>query len=304
MYNSSHHSFDINIAAEYGIEEAIIIHHFQHWIGINARANRNFHEGRFWTYQTYAQIAENFPYLNERKIKYAIRCLVEKKVLITGNFNKSKFDKTVWYAFENQKMFTKDNFVRPTEKIVQPIPDTKPDAQTNTCFVSADADAEKASHKEKNFDIETIKSICKSKYPKASDAEIDYAIEQLVKASKVSDPTKYVLAVLAKQFSSKVNKKANSLYEKCKEFFSGIERIETNFSTFLTRIEFKKLIFQASDSKREFCFSASDFKEAVHYFLYNYDLSLASRFQEAFPGGDYNVSNFMEKNKIKPWLVK
>ena len=37
MLSSEHHSFDVYLAAEYGIQEAIMIHHFQHWIGVNMR---------------------------------------------------------------------------------------------------------------------------------------------------------------------------------------------------------------------------------------------------------------------------
>ena len=103
MKTTLHHGFNPYVAKEYGLEEAILIHHFQHWIQINYDGNRNERDGRFWTYQTLEDIALNFPYLNRDKVKRIISSLVEKGVIIKGNYNKNKYDRTVWYSFYNQK---------------------------------------------------------------------------------------------------------------------------------------------------------------------------------------------------------
>jgi len=106
MNSSLHHSFDIAIAEEYGIEEAILIHHFQHWIMINKRMGTNKHEGATWTYQTQKWIIAHFPYWkNRKKIERLIRSLIDKKVIKTGNFNKSSYDRTTWYAFNDEHKF-------------------------------------------------------------------------------------------------------------------------------------------------------------------------------------------------------
>lgn len=115
---SQHHSFDIHLAEKYGIEAAIIIHHFQHWIQVNKRLNKNFIEGRTWSYQTFEQIAAQFPYWNPDKVRDIIHLLHtgEKRrsgkrkrcfppVLIKANYNKTSFDRTAWYAFVDEKMF-------------------------------------------------------------------------------------------------------------------------------------------------------------------------------------------------------
>lgn len=105
---SMHHSFDISLAAQYGIEEAILIHHFQHWIRINRCAERNIIEGRAWTYQKRESIAEQFPYLKLETIRTVCETLVKKKILMTANHNQSPFDKTLWYAFVNEEDFGVD----------------------------------------------------------------------------------------------------------------------------------------------------------------------------------------------------
>lgn len=102
---SLHHSFDIALATKYGIEEAILIHNFQLWIRYNKKLKRNNVEGRTWSYQTYKELAANFPYLNSEKVKYITECLIEKNVLVKGNFNQRKGDKTLWFAFADESLF-------------------------------------------------------------------------------------------------------------------------------------------------------------------------------------------------------
>lgn len=103
--NAPAHSFNIFLASEYGIEEAILIQHFQFWILKNKDLGRNFHEGRTWTYETLQEIAAHFPYLSPKKVERLILRLLELKIIRKGNFNKNKFDRTVWYSFENEEMF-------------------------------------------------------------------------------------------------------------------------------------------------------------------------------------------------------
>lgn len=100
------HAFNPTFAALYGVEEAILIAHFQYWINHNKRLGRNEHDGRTWMYSTREEIAAHFPYWNSDQVRRITDRLVEKKVLIKGNYNKIPMDKTLWYAFENEEIFT------------------------------------------------------------------------------------------------------------------------------------------------------------------------------------------------------
>lgn len=102
---SLHHSFDIKIASEFSVVEAIIIHHFQYWINFNRQICRNLHEGRFWSFQTLDEICAHFPYFQRGQVERIINKLVESGVLLKGNFNKKKYDRTVWYAFKDQEKY-------------------------------------------------------------------------------------------------------------------------------------------------------------------------------------------------------
>ena len=44
------------------------------------------------------------PFFNELALKRAMKNLVDKGIIIKGNFNKSKFDKTNWYSIDYDKL--------------------------------------------------------------------------------------------------------------------------------------------------------------------------------------------------------
>lgn len=102
-YQSTTHSFDIRVAKEYGIEEAIIIHHFQFWLNKNLANEQNINDGRAWTYNSINALAKLFPYMSAKKVRTAIDNLVSCGVLVKGNYNQSAYDRTAWYAFNDQE---------------------------------------------------------------------------------------------------------------------------------------------------------------------------------------------------------
>ena len=151
MTKSTHHSFDIMLAAQYGIAGAILIHHFQHWINYNKSLGKNKKDGRTWTYQTRKEIAAWFPYFSEDQVKRETNKLVQVGVLVKGNYNRAAMDKTIWYAFKNEEIFTIDEIAHSMDDLVNPmdgsakaIPDTKTDTKTEKKSV-ADAAAPRES---------------------------------------------------------------------------------------------------------------------------------------------------------------
>lgn len=96
------HCFDVDIATEYGVTEAILLNRLWFWIEKNRTEERNFFDGRYWTFNSRKALEELFPYLTERKIRNALNHLVEEDILITGRYNKLPFDRTIWYAFTDK----------------------------------------------------------------------------------------------------------------------------------------------------------------------------------------------------------
>jgi hypothetical protein len=110
--------FEVEHAKEYGIECAVLIWHFRFWIENNRANQRNRYEGRTWSYNTLDALLVLFPFTNKSSLGRYLNYLVESGVLVKGNFNKNKFDRTAWYAFKDE-----DNWIREEFKKVLPFPD-------------------------------------------------------------------------------------------------------------------------------------------------------------------------------------
>lgn len=133
------HSFDVEIAEKYGVSEAILLQHLWFWIEKNKANEKNFYDGTFWTYNSTKAFVKLFPYMTQRQIQNALKKLKDKGIIKTGNYNKSAYDRTLWYAFTEsgnsimQKCKMEDtNLSNGLHKNATPIPDINTDTSTNT----------------------------------------------------------------------------------------------------------------------------------------------------------------------------
>lgn len=230
-------SFDVILASHYGIEEALLIRHFQYWIRINKTKGTNFIDERTWTYQTMKEIAAHFPFMNYEKVKYAIENLILKNIIQIGNYNKSAFDKTNWYSFVREDIFVPDNpinsknvYERETStskgklphgkgKPPEPIPDTIP----NTKSELIDSDAPLPSQieisdfdgKKRTITIDDIYFMCaKNKYD-WKPAEIIYLYKRLAQhKGNVRSLTKFCEKIISQ---SRLMEKINKGEKTCKK---------------------------------------------------------------------------------------
>lgn len=92
------HMFDPQVAKEYGVNAAIIFQNLAYWIEHNRANEANFHDGRYWTYNSVRAFAELFPYLTDKQVRGALKKLEEGGMILVGNYNKSAYDRTRWYA--------------------------------------------------------------------------------------------------------------------------------------------------------------------------------------------------------------
>ncbi|MBC3886793.1 hypothetical protein GH810_00480 [Acetobacterium paludosum] len=95
------YNFDIVIAQELGVNAAIVINNLQFWIEKNEANGRHFHDDRYWTYNSMKAWKELFPFWTERQIRKTLEDLVEKSIIIKGNYNQVKYDRTLWYSFSD-----------------------------------------------------------------------------------------------------------------------------------------------------------------------------------------------------------
>src|SRR5574344_2696932 len=132
------HSFNIELAKEYGILEAIIINNLFFWIEKNKANDVSYYDGTYWTYNSIKALNELFPYASERKISYALKHLEEEGIIKTGNYNKLAYDRTLWYAFTEKGISILQkccfHFTKSTNafyKSDEPIPYINTDIKTN-----------------------------------------------------------------------------------------------------------------------------------------------------------------------------
>lgn len=132
------HYFQPDIAAQYGINAAILLQNFAFWIEKNRANGKHCHDGLYWTYNSVRAFKELFPYMSAKSVRTAIKKLVDEGLLLTGNFNASAYDRTTWYAVteKGNSILQNRDFHLPerqngfTEK-GEPIPDNKPDINTD-----------------------------------------------------------------------------------------------------------------------------------------------------------------------------
>ncbi len=138
------HHFNVSIAQKYSVNIATFLHNIAFWTQHNIANKKNFHEGLFWTYNTYEAFTILFPYWTYKQIRLIVSNCVDEGLLIEGNFNKSRYDKTKWYALTGKGLNLFNLLICPNGQIDlpektdgsdqndRPIPDSNPDSNPTT----------------------------------------------------------------------------------------------------------------------------------------------------------------------------
>jgi uncharacterized phage protein (TIGR02220 family) len=126
------HSFDIDVAKEIGVKGAILLKNIYFWVCKNEANNKHFADRYYWTYNSIKAFNELFPYITEKQIRSTLTNLEEDGYIITGNYNKSSYDRTKWYAIteKGKCLLLKgqmENTKKENENVQKgkPIPDIK-----------------------------------------------------------------------------------------------------------------------------------------------------------------------------------
>lgn len=78
------------------LDEAVILQQIHYWLVKNA----NIKDGYSWVYNSMVEWNKQFPWLSLKTLKRKFKSLEDKGLLITGNYNKAKFDRTKWYRID------------------------------------------------------------------------------------------------------------------------------------------------------------------------------------------------------------
>ena len=135
------YSFRSGDAVKYGINSAIILYNLRYWLDKNRANETNIYEGQVWTYNSIEAFSKLLPFLTSNQIEYALNKLRKEGLLLTGNFNKNPYDRTVWYSINEPQYRTinipdsipetsemeKENFRNGKGELPKSISDNNPD---------------------------------------------------------------------------------------------------------------------------------------------------------------------------------
>lgn len=100
------------LAVAIGLEQAIIIQQIHWWL----EQRRNERDGRYWVYNTYADWHKQFPFIAVRSLKRIITQMEADGLLLSGNYNAHKVDRTKWYTinYDHPALDPSDETRRPS----------------------------------------------------------------------------------------------------------------------------------------------------------------------------------------------
>jgi hypothetical protein len=90
-----------NVAAAIGVNEAIVIHRLDYWLG---RTKHHF-DGCAWVYNTYESWQDQLPFWSRRTIQATFRRLERLGIVESSQaHNRSRWDKTKWYTIDYNRL--------------------------------------------------------------------------------------------------------------------------------------------------------------------------------------------------------
>ena len=88
------------LATKIGLNESIVLQQIHYWNEINRKAKNNYKDGHYWTFNSYTDWEKQFPFWSTSTIHRTIKRLEKMKLVVTGNYNKLKIDRTKWYRID------------------------------------------------------------------------------------------------------------------------------------------------------------------------------------------------------------
>lgn len=91
-------SFNSRVAEIVGCTAAVVFENIAFWILRNELNNRNFKDGKYWTYNSCRSFSEHFTCFSPKQIFNALNKLIEANLIVAENYNAVQSDRTKWYT--------------------------------------------------------------------------------------------------------------------------------------------------------------------------------------------------------------
>lgn len=130
---------DVKLAQVIGLNQAIVLQQLNYWLHSRSAKKVN---GQVWVYNRIKDWNEQFPFWSKNTVQRTLDSLEKDHLVITGNFNKYKFDRTKWYSINQVELVNRmTQFGVKGEpnlgssqlpNLGNPIPDTNQDTNSDT----------------------------------------------------------------------------------------------------------------------------------------------------------------------------
>lgn len=141
-------TYNAYVAMMCGVNAATIFRSIAFYQEFNQKNDRNFHEGRYWVYNSKKAWAELYPHFTEKQIRTALDVLEEEGLIISSNkFNANPFDRTKWYSLTQKAL-------EYTERLDLKIPGGRSDQGVQSDWTTKSNDA-------RDYGINTINTVNK-----------------------------------------------------------------------------------------------------------------------------------------------
>lgn len=112
------HSYNVSVAADVGINAAVVFYNICFWVEENYANNRNYINGKYWTYNTVKAFRTIFPEMTGKQIEYALKKLKDGGYIESAILSEDTRDRTNWYTVCDFKKWISQNEDIPQEKEV------------------------------------------------------------------------------------------------------------------------------------------------------------------------------------------
>lgn len=103
------HSYNVSVAADVGINAAVIFYNICYWVEENTANERNLINGEYWTYNTVNAFKTLFPEMSYEQVRNALRKLENAKYIKSAFLNEDTRDRTKWYTVVDKNKWITSN---------------------------------------------------------------------------------------------------------------------------------------------------------------------------------------------------
>ena len=87
-----------HVAQCYGLEEAIFLDSLMFWYKENRANQRNYRDGRWWTYNSVNALSQMLPWWSVKQLRRIAESCRNKGAVLSENYNEDQRDRTLWYT--------------------------------------------------------------------------------------------------------------------------------------------------------------------------------------------------------------